>query len=117
MFRESFFADLNGVDGEVLTVKVTAGMSILIPSMYLHFVYTPEDTIAYSCNFLSGCELQRFSDVYVDEVITSTFFYFCISAILVHVFQVVSCDYTCLMNLYINNFFISVYLQSYMSSR
>ena len=76
MFREAFFPDLKNVEGEVVTVKVTAGMSILIPSMCLHFVYTSEDTIGYSCNFLSGCELQRFSDAYVEEVITSTFFLF-----------------------------------------
>jgi hypothetical protein len=67
VFRTHFFADVEGLEGEVRQVMLVAGQAIVIPSGYLHFVLTVMDSVAVGCNFLTAAELDSSSKAFVIE--------------------------------------------------
>ena len=67
-FSNTFLADLPGLDCEVLHFVVEAGDCILMPAMWIHFVYTPVDSVVFGVNYISGYDLPRFAISYEQEV-------------------------------------------------
>lgn len=56
------------MEGEIIHLVLNAGDSFLMPAGFLHFVFTPEDTIAYGVNILAGNCLPTIARIYEEEV-------------------------------------------------
>ena len=50
----TWFGDVEGVKGNVFHVTLTAGNTLIIPTGWIHAVYTPSDSLVFGGNFLHG---------------------------------------------------------------
>uniref|UniRef100_A0A7S1BNB5 JmjC domain-containing protein n=3 Tax=Corethron hystrix TaxID=216773 RepID=A0A7S1BNB5_9STRA len=49
----------NLIDGEILKIDIQAGQTLLIPSGFIHGVYTPVDSIVFGGNFLHSFDIEK----------------------------------------------------------
>ncbi len=63
----SFFADSMHVNGTCTRLTLHAGDALFLPAGWLHFVYTPEDTVVFGINFLVAAHMPIFLSRYVFE--------------------------------------------------
>ena len=63
-----FFPDL--IHGDVLTVTLKASQTLVIPTGWIHAVYTPVDSVVFGGNFLHGLDIFTMLEIYCLETRT-----------------------------------------------
>lgn len=62
---ELFFPDL--INGDVLTVTLRASQTLVLPTGWIHAVYTPVDSVVFGGNFLHGLDIFTMLQIYYLE--------------------------------------------------
>lgn len=67
-FRYGFLPDVAGIEGPAIHIVLNEGDSMLLPAGWIHCVFSPQDTVAFGCNFIVGNQLPMVARMYEHEV-------------------------------------------------